>query len=365
MKDVVLNLTGVTQELPFRNYYEQRNGTVARLIAEYLERKYLGEVQILGGEHYVVPPKTITKETAAKYGITGTAEFYGGAVEHLDHAGKAILHPTVSKDIPVPQYYSHTFAHHVDSDRFVLPGFTVFTVDDAQEAYAQMARRGHKSVRVKKTMESGGLGQKTINSMEELLEFIARKISAEELNTHGLVLEAAVKNPRTVSVGYAVLGESIVSFVANQKNGPGEEGTDRYLGARVKVIRGPMQNFSQEKLDEIETKSVTASVGFFRQYSYFNPVLSRISFDAINGKGSTGEELCGVSDITARLGGTCPALILSALELKNHPELKMIESEVTLNYDPHEERQPEEEGGTDFIDLPSLRITARINKTHE
>ena len=249
----------------------------------------------------------------------------------------------------------------------MLPGFTVFNTDDAQEAFIQMVRKGHNSVRVKKTMESGGLGQKTIDSIEELLEFIARKISAEELNTHGLVLEAAISNPRTVSVGYAVLGDAIVSFVANQKNGAGEEGTDRYLGAKVKVIRGPMQNFNYEELDDSETKSVAASIGFFREYSYFNPTLSRISFDAINGGASNGQELCGISDITARLGGTCPALILSALELKNNPAVKMVESEVTLDYSPQSGGggTPEETNSVNFIDLPSLKITAKINKTHE
>ena len=51
---------------------------------------------------------------------------------------------------------------------------------------------------------------------------------------------------------------------------------------------------------------------------------------------------------------------MSVMELKNEKEVLCIESEVSLNYKP-EEKLESELNAVKFIDLPSLRLTARVN----
>ncbi len=71
----------------------------------------------------------------------------------------------------------------------------------------------------------------------------------------------------------------------------------------------------------------------------------------------------GITDITARLGGTCPALALAAEELHANPDLFVAHGEVTLNYEPGTVSLNEEQGAVRFIDEPTLRLTARLNQT--
>ena len=73
MKEAVrLVLDGVTKQMPFRNYYEQRNGRVARDIAGFCGIDYVG---CDGGSYdkgslYLVPAKTVTKRQAEILGAS-------------------------------------------------------------------------------------------------------------------------------------------------------------------------------------------------------------------------------------------------------------------------------------------------------
>ncbi len=351
---VCLNLDGVTNVLPYRDYYKGRNGLVARHLAEYLGLPYRDKSG--GGENeYIVPPVPISKSTAKKLGIKTEADFYGGAVEHMGHVTKAILHPSVSAI--KPSYYSDAFAKSVES--LVLPGATVFSKQDLLDNYRSFANQFPGVMRLKLTNKSDGHGQYRFSSKEELVA-ILEKISDEEIVRDGLVVEPDLVYKSTVSFGRVIVGTDVFYFLAKQKNDfAPEDSRDRYLGADVLVVRDDVTKLYEVRLNIAEQKSLEIGDEFLERYAYLNPICSRISFDCLTGYDSLDRKYRGITDITARLGGTCPAVSLAILEFKRNRKLSIIQAEVNLNYDPSVRKDFEK--GVAFIDLPSLRLTARIN----
>lgn len=368
IKDVAYTLHGVNPPVAeFRHYYEERNGGIAADIAALLDVPFIGEVGGDGGRRgrYMVPVKTVDADTASLLRIGDETEFYGAKVSSMDMVGKAILHPTPSEKIPA--FYSSEFAEYVAP--LVLPGATAFSQEDAVTAYKDLVAKGH-GVRMKMPNASDGNGQYTILSEEGLGEILAGQ-DAESIQEHGIVLETDVRFPQTISVGYAQIGSEKYSFIALQKNDMVEEFDEatqhdivrnRYGGATVRVIRGDMKGLAQ--LDDItvtERDAIEASIAFCEAYKEaMGVVASRLSFDYLYGFAASGDQVAGITDITGRLGGTCPAIMVAAQELSLHKRQYRIDSEVTLNYDPSQVL-PEEKDAKVYIDRPSLRLTSRVN----
>lgn len=356
---VKLDLEGVTTQLPYRDYYQGRNGLVAEYLADYFGVAYLSADAGGGpkGENvYYVPPVTQARDNANKSYIEHVDDFYGLLVENIGHVHKAILHTTTSQS--VPSFYSHHFACSVSE--LVVPGLTVFTKEEALFAHKIMQNRAGKEVRLKYPDKSDGRDQFSIVNREHLAGILG-SVDEREVVEKGLVLETNVRDVETVSVGYCVLGDQTYSFIALQKNDIApEDGRDRYVGALVRVVKGNVSSLRSVAKNSKEEKAIEACVKFDAQYSYFEPVASRISYDYLHGYDDKGNLMSGVTDITGRLGGTCPALVMSVMEYKENPRLKVVQSEVSLNYDPGEELNCEV-GAERFIDLQPLRLTARIN----
>jgi hypothetical protein len=216
-------------------------------------------------------------------------------------------------------------------------------------------------VRLKLPNESDGRDQYFIEDDIHLKSSL-QTIDDQKIVHDGLVLETYLNQVKTMSVGFCELGGNKYSFLALQKNDIApEDGRSRYLGAFVRVVKGDMSSLLSVVKDDDEKETVMIGSNFYSKYSYFNPAASRISFDCLFGITDKGDELRGITDITGRLGGTCPALVMSALELRDVTKQSCIESEVTLNYSPGEELESEI-NAVRFIDLPSLRLTAIINK---
>lgn len=368
IKDVAYTLHGVNPPVAeFRHYYEERNGGIAKDIAKLLEIPFAGEVGGDGGRRgrYMVPVKTVDADTAALLHLGNETEFYGAKVKSMDMVGKAILHPTQSH--VTPDFYSPEFADYVVP--LVLPGATAFTESDAQSAYRNLVAKGH-GVRVKMPNASDGNGQYSILSEEGLAEILAGQ-DAESIQEHGIVLETDVQFPQTISVGYAQIGTEKYSFIALQKNDTVEEFDEttgqqiirnRYTGATVRIVRGDMEGLLQ--LDDItatEREAVESSIAFCEAYKEaIGVVASRLSFDYLHGMTANGDPVAGITDITGRLGGTCPAIMVAAQEFAASKHIYRIDSEVTLNYNPST-ALPEEKGAKPYIDRDSLRLTARVN----
>lgn len=349
---------------PYQNYIRARNGCVGRDLADLLgvprvvcSGKITPEMSA-----YVVPAKTVDMETSARFNIRTVDDFYGTMVDSLFQVGKSILHPVVSG---APKFYSSSFAERVRN--LVLPGCSAFSMDDLLRGYDRYAGNGF-GLRFKQSNESDGLGQRSVTSRESLLKQAA-VLDPRALCEEGVVLEADLLEARTISVGFARIGQDTFSFVAKQKNDMvGEKGTarSRYLGAQVLVVKGDIMELLLKGdcsfIGPDESRAVAKAVRFNRIYQEeVRPLASRLSFDVLFGFTNHGDRLCGITDITGRLGGTCPALLTAALRFKEMPATRLVKAEVTLNYHP-DRILPEEENSKVYLDCGSLRLSARINQ---
>lgn len=344
---------------PYNGYIRQRNGKVAQHIADIVGMRYAGLLDSVGPVTYPVPARTVLKADIPH--VVDESDFYGGAVERIGHVGKSILHPALSSTDNMPDFYSTHFPSLVSE--CVLPGYTAFSSEAASTSLATLyAHFPGEEVRVKDPDESDGLGQSVYAFDGFHIEFT--NAFKTDIAKTGIVFELNVQEPKTISIGYATFGNQTYSFVAHQKNDT-DMGRNRYTGCNVQVIAGSMDGIHDLDLTDSERRAVAKVLQFYEAYSYFNPLASRLSFDVVEGSTRKGDRIEGVTDITARLGGTCPALVLAAERLRRDQTLSSVSAEVTLNYNPAHSL-PEENGAEVFIashpfdDLSSLRLTARL-----
>jgi Protein of unknown function (DUF3182) len=119
---------------------------------------------------------------------------FGGVVPHLFAKTKAITHRLVADGAARPDGWSPAFAEKVGD--VVLPGFTVFTADDARIAATRMLELGgFRVIRVKEPLHAGGEGQSRVSKAEEL-DAVLDTLAEEEMTTCGLVLEADLRDVR-------------------------------------------------------------------------------------------------------------------------------------------------------------------------
>ncbi len=362
---------------PYITYIRQRNGNVGRDIADHLGLPYVGDSQGVqrAADYYPVLARTVTREHARVLGAENTRDFYGLAVEDLNVVGKSILHPSISRRHPL--FHREQFARKVLGQ--TLPGITGFSKEDLLAGYENgyAGSLDHAldyeqyGLRVKLPNESDGVGQFTIQSKDDLVTLL-EAIEDKDIHEQGLVLEADVQKPETISVGFARIGDEQLSFIAQQKDARvlvDHKGKtieqNRYGGAYVVVAKGPLQLLCQAtEATSRERSAVEKTLAFHEAYQrIYDPLASRLSFDVIFGEGKNGLPLAGISDITGRLGGTCPALMQAAEEFRKNPSIQMVGTEVSLNYTPHV-RFPYEDEAKVYVDHPTLRLTARVNSKH-
>lgn len=368
-KEVVIDLQGAPEA--YRDFIAIRNGNIASVFAEVVKGEYRGEFSARSEGQYIIPATTITFEQARDLGIQTVEDFYGVAVQSIDEVGKAILHPSVSQESPA--FHNARFAEKVK--QLVLPGATGFTREDLLTAYNSNQLLSY-DLRLKLPNESDGNGQYHITSYEQLAHLLDI-VGTEFIAEHGMVLEAEVKNPETVSVGFLTLGGETYAFLAHQKNDIVTEQDEtgdtyersRYKGAYIAIMQskdGIAGLLELPNLSHLEKDAIHAVSLFYQAYrEEIGPMVSRISFDYLSGTDNQGNKLGGITDITGRLGGYCGALMLAVKELSQQEKgdrrdgVRYALGESTLNYQP-DEVISEEENAMVIMEHPALRITARI-----
>src|SRR5215813_8145552 len=107
------------------------------------------------GQRYFIPGDTLTSESAARLGIRGVDDLFGGVVPAEFVGTKAITHPLVSSDACAPEGWSTDFPRIVAQS--VLAGYSAFTKEDALRACRMLLERG--PVRLKLASGIAGMGQ--------------------------------------------------------------------------------------------------------------------------------------------------------------------------------------------------------------
>lgn len=342
--------------LPFKM---ERNGSIAKRIATHIGLPY-NESPLLSltppEQSYIVPGVTLAKDDAQRLHIENEMDIYGTVVPTFDMVGKSILHPSVTE--VTPAFYNAAFASKVEREGLVLPGVTGFSKNSLLDAY-QAIGAPQKGFRLKSTNESDGNGQHEVTGLEHLDQLLTLTGEAE-LREHGVVLEPNLRNKQTQSTGFFNLGGVQYVFVADQLSGK----DDRYMGGEnILVARGDFDVLDNllQRLNDPRGETAAKAGAFLREYFAHFPstVASRMSVDVLSGFHPDYGHVSGVTDITGRLGGLCPATILAAQQLQDNPTQEAAVAEVHLNYEPSV-RQPYEENTAVFMDQAPLRITAKI-----
>jgi len=336
------------------SYIRERNSNVARHIAKHLGISFddtLTDYRTV--QSYIVPSKTIQLNEAHRMGICTVDDFYGGAVRDLLHVSKTVLHNRVGRATDGPAAYSPSFAATVSD--IVLPGFAFFTIKEGYAAFNELSRRGYLA-RLKRSDESGGAGQNVVLG-EKHMTSLLKQIDQIELRRKGLVLETNLNACRTVSAGIFFVDGQVYSQLACQKDIQRGDRTI-YGGAVMKICRGGFENlFRFGSCGENVELAIRQARSMHEAMGYFDPLLSRASYDVLQGETSNGEFLSGVTDITCRLGGSSPAEVLALDYFRRKPGAMFVDADVTLDYNPV--GVPGQDDVV-FLDQPTLRITAKL-----
>jgi hypothetical protein len=366
---------------PYFSYIRDRNGIVARHLGGLLRIADVEEGSFCepsSGHVYHVPSRTLTQAEAEVRHITDPSDLYGGVIgENSLPTSKTALHQVVGES---PAGYSRQVANALAESGVTLPGFAVFNRADATTAYQNLSQNGQQ-VRLKEPFQSDHEGQAVVISEMALQNYMAG-ITDAALHEQGIVLEANVLDPQTISAGSIILNGRTYSFYGSQKSVI-HKGRERFGGGEILVIEGDLLDLNKTLIDDTPENDHTRTAIIQAHqahsiFSYYDPTLSRYSFDVVQGMDAQGNFISGVCDQTFRVGGLTPAEML-AIEAFGHHRgkfervfdrifsmeslTKSVIADVDLNYNPRaEDILPK--GTKVFVDSADLRITARVEQVH-
>ncbi|WP_448206935.1 DUF3182 family protein [Azospirillum sp. sgz302134] len=271
---------------------------------------------------YVLPGDTLVGVAeAGALGIRGEHDLFGGVVPHLFVATKAITHPLVAPDARAPRGWSAEMGRRVRD--VVLPGFTAYTRDDTRRAGQSLLERG--PVRVKPVRETGGRGQSVV---EDAAGLKAALDAADpmDLSRCGLVLEEALSNVETLSVGQVRVGDLVATYHGRQRLTADNEGAEVYGGSELTVVRGgfdavlglplpPPVRLAVEQARTYDAAATACFPGFFA---------SRRNYDVLQGLDSRGQRRSGVLEQSWRVGGASGAEIAALEAFWRDPALRVV-----------------------------------------
>ena len=262
------------------------------------------------GQPYFVPGDTLTGENAARLGIHGVDDLFGGVVP-ADFVGtKAITHPLVSSDARAPEGWSTDFPRIVAQS--VLAGYSAFTKEDALRAGRMLLERG--PVRLKLASGIAGLGQWVVGD-EAALARVLGDIAAQEIAASGIVIEEHLADVITHSIGHVRIAELVATYCGTQHTTTNNEGEQVYGGSELRVVRGGFNALLALDLP-VEVRLAIAQARVYddaadRCFPGF--FASRRNYDVAQGTDASGRRRSGVLEQSWRIGGASSAEI-GALE---------------------------------------------------
>jgi hypothetical protein len=296
---------------------------VAKRLAALTGFEYAGEYDPSAGypgRVYFVPGNTLVGLEAARVGITGEHDLFGGVVPYPFVATKVITHPLLERSAFAPEGWSDTFTCQVQSA--VLEGYSVFTTEQAYAAGERLLEHG--PIRLKPVHATAGRGQRVIRSLAELAEALA-SIDATELADAGLVLEENLTDVTTYSVGQVRVADLTATYYGSQRLTTDNVGDEVYGGSDLVVVRGDFDALSQLSLPE----SIRIAVEQARVYDAATSVFptmfaSRRNYDVAQGTNARGQWRSGVLEQSWRVGGATGAEIAALEAFRADPALQVV-----------------------------------------
>jgi hypothetical protein len=272
-----------------------------------------------GALGYVVPNDTLTSLAAARrLGIRGEEDLFGGVVPAPFVATKVITHGLIRPDAAAPAGWSPCFGERVRDS--VLPGYAVFTLEDAREAGRRLLPDG--PVRLKPARGIGGSGQSVAHDAAALQAQLAA-LPREEIERHGLVLERNLADAvQTYSIGLLRLGTLVASYFGTQRNTLNRHGQEVYGGSTLTVVRGGFERLAQLAAGDEGAQQAVALARNYHEAAHdcFEGFLaSRANYDVVRGRDAAGQPCAGVLEQSWRIGGASGAEVAALQALCADP----------------------------------------------
>ncbi len=297
---------------------------IGKCLAEITGSEFAGELSgeaNSGVEPYFLPADTLTSEEAKRFGIESDDDLFGGVVPRPFIASKAISHPLVSGDATAPPEWNRDFSRAIAD--VVLPGFTVFSREDAESGGKELLRNG--AVQVKSTGGFAGFGQTTVRDEGELRQKMDEQ-DWDEIARQGLVLEQRLADISASSIGQVRVGGITASYYALQKEVSDENRDNIYVGSALLVVRGGFDDLLSLDLSEGQRSAILDACKFDAAVDRYFPgfFASRRNYDVIRGFDPEGKLVSGVLEQSWRLGGATAAEMLALRAFKSNPILDRV-----------------------------------------
>lgn len=255
---------------------------------------------------YCIPADTLAGRDCLPPWPGGTPEFLGGLVPHPFVASKVTVHPALDTSSAVPEGWSHRLAEQISE--VVLPGFSVFSREDAERAVGLLLRVG--PVRLKPAWARGGDGQCVVQDVESATRFLSG-LDSSKLQRHGIVVEQHLQQADTYSVGQVECAGVTASYVGRQRQVRNHAGELVYGGSDLMVLRGDLTDLE----DAVQAPALALAIRQARTFdkavgdAYPGFLASRRNYDLIDGVAANGQRVSGVLEQSWRVGGATPAEI--------------------------------------------------------
>jgi hypothetical protein len=270
---------------------------------------------------YFVPDDTLLDADAARLGIRTEESLFGGVVPYPFVATKSVSHPALEATSAVPEGWSHALAAGFGDA--VLPGFSVFTADDARRACERILRLG--DARVKPALGIGGTAQTVVTSQADCDAALGR-IDDAQLRTFGVVIELNLSDTVTYSIGQAKLAGIEITYHGTQRLTPNHAGELVYGGSNLCIVRGGFDDLLQPDLPAPIRRAMQQARRYDETVRRTFPGFfsSRRNYDVIRGRDRAGKPHCGVLEQSWRIGGASPAEIAAIEAFRADPALHAV-----------------------------------------
>lgn len=282
------------------------------------------------GPLYFVPSDTlISQDFARNLGIHGDKDLFGGIVPFPFVGTKVITHPLADNEAHAPLGWSREFARMAHDA--VLPGYSAFTLHDAQAAGTRLLQAG--PVRIKRASGIGGLGQTMVNDATQLEAELA-SIGAEELFSEGVVIEQNLLDVVTQSVGQVRVGNLVATYYGTQRLTRNNRGQEVYGGSDLIVARGDFDALCKLRLPPEMHTAIKQAQAYHAaaQASFPDMVATRCNYDVAQGYDAEGRWRSGVLEQSWRIGGASGAEVAALEAFLEDPALDTVCASTTEVY---------------------------------
>jgi hypothetical protein len=317
--------------MPMYTHEKVTLAKVAETIADLRGCEFDGEydpARHASGNIYFIPDDTLMQDEALHLGISSATALYGGVVPHPFAKTKVITHDLVSSTAIKPKGWSYVFAHMARD--VVLPGYSVFTADDARVAGKRLLPRG--AIRLKDPLGDGGYGQTVITTLDELDAFL-ENFSTQSLERSGLALETNLSPLVTRSVGHITICGETIAYYGTQRAVTDNKGQSVYGGSHLVCVRGGWNALERLAMDPAVHLAVVQARLYDRAAgSYPGFYASRRNYDVGQGLDGQGTWRSGVFEASWRSGGASTAELAAFVAFARDPTLQVVEASAVKEF---------------------------------